>query len=98
MYVGEIKHWEKDNNLNPGRDRITFSLNEEEDKLKINGNKIIKKVFAKHLDEVKINEMTVEVPSSKVCQIIIFLKDKHNIKTAKSIDLIKLAIYEIKHH
>ncbi len=98
MYVSEVKHWSQYNELDPGFDKITFSLNEEESTLKINGNKIIKKIFAKHLDEVRISEMAVEVPSSKVCQIIIFLKDKHNIKTAKSIDLIKLAIYEIKHH
>ncbi len=98
MYVSEIKNWAQDNELDPGRDKITFSLNEEESKLKINGNKLIKKIFAKHLNEVKISEMTVQVPSSKVCQIIIFLKDKHNIKTAESIDLIKLALYEISCH
>jgi len=99
MYIYEIGYWngkhDKIYNLKEGRDVLVFAYDDKEEQTLNRGEEDLKRIFASHMNEVSVSGMSVEVPSKKIGQIIIFLRDHHSIKTVSWIDLIEIAKREM---
>ncbi len=100
MYISNIIFGDTDQGsaegLESGRDILQFSLVDLEEVL--DPDWVLRKIFAKHTNEVSVREMKVEVPRSKICQIIMFLKDNFGIMTHENIDLVEILKKEIAAH